>query len=186
MLIKNKPTGSAMITTIFLLMAILTISIIGLDIILSGLAARRAQGASARAYYAAEAGIERAVMAFKLDKVTSGQPLFNRCSSFTGGGYLKFCSDSNNGNNCDVIDPSVVTCDDAANPSNQHAYRLNNDPALPTYWVRATITGPGRYIELNSRGNYMDTSRELYVKFCLPDCENKATGADDGCGGTCK
>jgi hypothetical protein len=174
MKILKSHKGSAILTVIFLLLAILTVSVIGLDIILSGLAARRAQGSSARAYQAAEAGIERAIMAFKLDKVASGQPLFTGCSPFPEGGYLKFCGSAN----CAVIDDAVA-CE-----TDQQLYNLQADAAQPSYWVHAKITG--RDVELNSRGSYLTTSRELYVKFCLPDCFGKTTGATDGCGGTCK
>ncbi len=180
-MLSRQPTGSAILTTIFLMFGILSISLIGLDIIMGGMAARRAQGASARAYYAAESGIERALMAFKLDKDGA---LFGSCVA--NAGYLQFCNTAND--NCDIIntvntpvkvDPSIVSCD-----GNKHTYHLNLEAANPTYWVHAQITG--RIIELNSRGSYGNTSRELYVKFCLPNCPSGSTGLDDGCGGICK
>ena len=180
--IKNKTRGSAILMTIFLLFGILVISTIGLEIIMSGLTARRAQGASTKALFAAETGIERATMAFKTNK-----DLLTDCLALTdANGYLSFCSD--NGTTCEGTETvSCLALDDA----NKKIYYLKNINDLPAYWVKVTITKAEdeteyRMVNLNARGNYAGTSRELYVRFCLPDCDGKGAGESDGCGGDCK
>lgn len=174
-----KTKGSAILTTIFILFGILTVAMIGLEIIMSGLASQRAQGASAKAFWAAETGIERASMAFKLDKDKVSpvyQPLFASCSS--GSNYLKFCAAAS----CE--DVRETQCLSDVDQANKTIYYLNNDSAQPGYWVKVRTNG--RNVQLTSRGNYLTTSREIYVSFCLPDCYNKTAPAEDGCGGVCK
>jgi len=176
MFLKKQPRASAVLTTIFLLFGILVVSLIGLDVIMNGLAARRAQGASARALAAAESGLERALAAFKSDRATD--TLFADCSDPADGGYLRFCADSGGGDDCDIIDSPG--CD----ANNAHYYHLNRESVNPTYSVFARTDG--RDVILRSRGSYQDTNREVYLKFCLPDCRDKAAGDDDGCGGKCQ
>ena len=129
-----KPqTGSAILTTIFLLSGILVIAMIGLEIIMSGLTARRAQGASTKALFAAETGIERATMAFKLNKDPS---LLEACLGLTdASGYLSFCSDDEPG--CEGT--KNVSCLEI-DPANKKIYHLKNIDDLPAYWVKAKIT----------------------------------------------
>lgn len=180
---KNKKTrGSAILTTIFLLFGILTVAVIGLEIIMSGLLARRAQGASAQAFWAAETGIERGAMAFKSFNVK--EALFDSCrnagADTANGAYLKFC----NTPNCETINFGEVGCFNITNPANKTTYHLGGDITMPSYWVKVNITG--RDVALTSQGNFLTTGRQIYVKFCLPTCLNKVTDEDDGCGGKCK
>ena len=176
----NKKRGSAILTTIFLLFGILTIAVIGLEIIMSGLSARRAQGASARAFWAAETGIERGAMAFKSFNVN--EALYNNCvgagADTTNGAYLKFCNTAD----CETIDS--VSCLSTTDSANKTAYHLGADVTIPSYWVKVNISG--RDVALTSQGNFLTTGRQIYVKFCLPTCLGKTTDADDGCGGKCK
>lgn len=166
--------GSAILTTIFLLFGILTVALIGLEIIMSGLASRRAQGSSAKAFWAAETGIERATMAFK--SFNTNDALFVDCSN--GEYYLKFCDEADN--KCENIDSNVA----CVNFDDKPIYFLNNSETMPSYWVK--VKTDGRNVALTSQGSFLATSRQIYVKFCLPTCFGKATGDDDGCGGTCK
>lgn len=173
----SKKRGSAILTTIFLLFGILTVALIGLEIIMSGLASRRAQGASARAFWAAETGIERASLAFK--SFNANETLFNSC----GDGYLKFCNDITD------TDPATNYCEDITDGAvacvpDKTVYFLANSPEMPGYWVRVITTG--RNVELISQGSFLTTSRRIYVRFCLPTCHNKFENDPDGCGGTCK
>jgi hypothetical protein len=165
-----KTKGSAILTTIFILFGILAVAMIGLEIIMSGLASRRAQGSSARAFWAAETGIERAAMAFK--SFNLNDTLFTSCTD----GYLKFCDTADN--KCENITGSVACT------ASKQVYFLANSTEMPGYWVRVKTSG--RDVELISRGNFLTTSRQLNVKFCLPTCANKFTNDPDGCGGTCK
>jgi hypothetical protein len=184
-----RTKGSAILTTIFLLFGILTIALIGMEIIMSGLSSRQAQGASARAFWAAETGIERAAMTFK--SFNNNDSLFASCSG-TGGYYLKFCDDGDGNpatNNCEDISSGAAQCLPDSDPNNKQTYFLNNNSsAMPGYWVHVKIPNPGttRDIELTSRGSFMTTSREIYVKFCLPTCYLKSAGDPDGCGSFCK
>jgi len=180
MLMISKKRGSAILTTIFLLFGILTVALIGLEIIMSGLASRRAQGASARAFWAAETGIERASMAFK--SFNANETLFNSCAD----GYLKFCNDTDadpTTNYCEDITDGAVACS-----ADKTVYFLANSPEMPGYWVRVKTGGGagGRDVELTAQGGFLTTSRRIYVKFCLPTCHNKFENDPDGCGGTCK
>lgn len=171
-----RTKGSAILTTIFILFGILAVAMIGLEIIMSGLASRRAQGSSARAFWVAETGIERASMAFK--SFNLGDTLFASCTD----GYLKFCDDGDgdpNTNYCEGITDGIVTC-----VNDKKVYFLANSTEMPGYWVRVKTSG--RNVELISRGNFLTTSRQLNVKFCLPTCANKFAGDPDGCGGTCQ
>ena len=177
-----KTKGSAILTTIFLLFGILTIAVIGLEIIMSGLSARRAQGASARAFWAAETGIERGAMAFK--SFNASEALFNNCVSAgadtASGAYLKFCNTAD----CETINFGEVSCSNITNPANKTVYHLGGDLTMPSYWVKVNITG--RDVALTSQGNFLTTGRQIYAKFCLPTCFGKGTDVDDGCGGKCK
>ena len=161
---NHKVKGSAILTTIFLMFGILSISLIGLDIIMGGMASRRAQGASARAFYAAESGAERALSSFKM----RGEEILTACSNNS---YLNFETVENGG---------AISC-----PTTPETRYLENNNILPSYWAKIKSIN-GRVIELVTRGSYLTTNRELYLKFCLPSCQGKAAGADDGCGGACK
>lgn len=165
MTIFFKPKGSAILTTIFLMFAILSISAIGLDVILGGMAARRAQGASTRAYYAAEGGVERALSVFK---IRGEEILANPACS---GDYLN-------------LDKATSGLNDLCWPDEQKSQLLNLNN-LPSYTVKIQSIS-GRTVELLSRGSYQETNRELFIRFCLPSCQGKSTGDLDDCGGTCK
>lgn len=179
---KNKKLrGSAILTTVFLLFGILAVTLIGLEIIMSGLAARRAQGSSAKAFWAAEAGIERAAMAFKNDRASNN--LFANClengaDTSVDGAYLRFCSEAD----CENTDPSETRCSSTISPNNKAIYHLGGNLTMSSYWVKVKIDG--RNIALTSQGNFLSTSRQIYVKFCSPYCPTGAV--DDGCGGTCQ
>ncbi len=168
----TKQKGSAILTTIFLLFGIFVVAMIGIDIIMSGLAARRAQGASTKAFYAAESGAERALSMYKL----------------YGTSTLGILADSNcnigSAISLNLIASSTPFCpgDDLNNYS---LSGLLAGETEPKYWVKTTNASGAQIVSLNGRGNHSNTSRELYLNFCLPDCTGRLSGADDGCGGVC-
>jgi len=166
-MIKNKrPQGSAILTTMFLMFGILTISMIGLDIIMGGMAARRAQGSSARAFYSAESGAERALSAFKL----RGDDIL--ANADCNGSYFDIDSAESGG---------PIVCQ-----TTPEIYWLLNNNALPSYWVKIENIN-ARTVELIARGSFMQTNRDLYIRFCLPSCAPPKTSGDaDDCGGMCK
>ena len=163
-MIFYKAKGSAILTTIFLMFGILTISLIGLDVIMGGMASRRTQGSSARAFFAAESATERALSAFKM---RGRDILVADCANK----YLDYISAENGG---------AISCVDSA----PKYYLLDND-IQPAYWTKIKSID-GQVVQLVSRGSYLGTNREIYVKFCLPSCSGKLAGDDDGCGGICK
>ena len=165
----TKQKGSAILTTIFLLFGIFVVAMIGIDIIMSGLAARRAQGASTKAFYAAEAGTEKALSMYKL----------------YGAAIL---ADSN----CSTASPISLNLVSITSPfcpgddlNNYSLSGLLAGETEPKYWVKTTNASGAQIVSLNGRGNHSNTSRELYLNFCLPDCTGRLSGADDGCGGVC-
>jgi|GEM_PF-1008794 len=175
----THPRASAILTTIFLLFGIFVVSMIGIEIIMNGLAARRAQGASSKAFYAAESGAERAMSMFNLYGVIR----------FGGGDIFTDGSCNNNVahklNYVAVASPFCLSVGDAS--SSDLSGIASTDPQ-PKYWAKFTnnFSDPNnaRIIRLNARGNFANTSRELFLKFCVPDCAARVCG-DDGCGGRC-
>lgn len=168
----NK-NGSALLTTVFVLFGILAISMIGIEIVLTGLLARRAQGSSVKAFYAAEAGIERSIAMFKEQYEAGTDTLYN-CAKFGAYRYIDF---------------DATGCS-----SNEQYFDINNNSVsrdagnLPKYSVRLLLdntVGKERVMHIYGRGRYGSTVRELHVSFCLPTCAGADSGDGDGCGGTC-
>ncbi len=174
----NLKPASAILTAIFLLFGIFVVSMIGIQIVMNGLVARRAQGASSKAFYAAESGVEKALSLYNLYGV---QKYLNKdimidsnCSSYpkidftmSGG---KFCAEDTTENNHTFYMSGIGDSSDIQ----------------AVYWVKQQrdIINP-RYVSLNARGKFTNTTRELYVSFCLPECEGVPPGGNDGCGRAC-
>ena len=164
----SQPRASAILTSVFLLFGIFVVAMIGIDIIMNGLMARRAQGASSKAFYAAESGAEQALNLYKL----------------YGDNIL-------DDGNCHLAIPvtlsllTKVTPFCPGDPANYSLTGLLAGETQPKYWVKATNYPGSQIIALNARGNQANTSRELYLNFCLPDCAGKSSGDDDGCAGLC-
>lgn len=164
----SYPRGSAILTSVFLLFGIFVVAMIGIDIIMSGLTARRAQGASSKAFYAAEAGAEQALNLYKLY-----------------GSNILADGNCRTGLPVTLSLLSQVTPFCPGDPANYSLDGLSPLEAQPKYWVRTTNAAGAQVVSLNARGNHANTSRELYLNFCLPDCSGKMSGDDDGCGGLC-
>ena len=166
--LKDK-RGSAIMTTMFLLTAMVVISIIAIEMISSGIARRRTEGSSAKAFYAAESGVEQAMLLFKQEIFSSTRPVFTSCAKFATGAYLDF-----NTKKC-----IGATAEDAAAAKKN----LEGNTGLPTYVVHIKIDGQD--VAMDSRGSSGGTNRQLSVKFCMPTCVGVPTGGADGCGGLC-
>ncbi|MFH0840495.1 MAG: hypothetical protein V1865_00710 [bacterium] len=168
--IKNNQ-GSAITTAIFLLVGITAIAFIGIEIVTSGLEAYRAQGSSSKAYYAAETGIERALMIFNVDP----EQMFNECAD---NDYLVFSDSTQASSECiDYFDEDDVK------------YNVGNDVENAEYWVKIAFekspydSRDGRQVVLTAIGHYLDTNRSIETRFCIPSCEGGVE--TDGCGGDC-
>lgn len=188
------PEGSAVLTTLFILFGVLAASMIGIEVMLSGFSAYFNQGASSIAYYAAESGVERALMLYKKDSNFFHNSVHN-CQndyylSFNGSNYTSFDIDVNN-----AVCTSVANLATYTFTANRGVdYRSSN---LPKYLVRVTFgeyqgadnaptwNGTGRVVKLNSLGEYLNTAREIEVVFCVPDCALASPGDPDSCGGLC-
>ena len=167
---NNK--GSAIATTIFLLFGLTALAFAGIEIATSGLEAYRAQGSSAKAYYAAETGIERALMIFKLKP----ESLFNKCVDDQ---YIQFDKNSLETSVCTgFIDDNNVKCN------------VGNDVENAEYWVKIKFENSPydsnhkkRQVVLTAVGHYLNTNRSIETRFCIPTCADGL--ASDGCGGVC-
>jgi len=159
--------SSAILTTIFLLFGITAVAMIGIEIIMNGLNARRVQGASIKAFYAAESGAERALSLLRVN----APGFLNDCRS-NANYYINFSAN-----------PSLCQ----ATRNNEYLDSINTVPTKPQYWVRQSVSGQNISLKANGafdiRGAFERVSRQLNISFCLPDCS--AGPGSDGCGGTC-
>lgn len=154
--------GSALLTTLFILFGILAVTMVAIQMIASGIARRRVEGASARAFYAAESGAEQVIGVFKNVGIAATACRDNAAPFESL--YFDFAN-----NQCSATLKSAY---------------LDNNNAFPAYQVKVSVTTTQDII-LNARGSFGGTNRELLIKFCLPDCLGKNTGDSDGCNGTC-
>lgn len=186
----NNNQGSAVMTTLFILFGILAVALIGVEVMVSGFSAYLHQGASTNAYYAAETGIEQALMLYKLDE----RFFHDNCPNNY---YLRF-----NGAfmTQDVKNVGNASCNSSYSESlNKYSLSTVSDidykSEAPYYYVKVsfgeyvagvpTPTGSGPIVYINSRGTYMGTSREIQVMFCIPLCNSGMSGEADSCGGIC-
>jgi hypothetical protein len=164
----SYPRASAILTSVFLLFGIFVVAMIGIEIVMGGLTARRAQGASSKAFYAAESGVEQALNLYKL----YGSNILNDSYCHLGTPVT-----------LSLLSASTPFC--PGDPANYNLTGILPLESQPKYWVKATNYSGAQVVSLNARGNHANTSRELYLNFCLPDCSSKLSGDDDGCGGLC-
>lgn len=163
-----------MLTTIFMLSAMVVISLIAIDMITSGIVRRRAEGASSKAYYAAEAGSEMAMLLLKKGIYsTADNKMYDNCAKTDPGAYVDF-------------NAATPTCTDARTWKN-----IEDNTGLASYSVKITKANDdptNRELILNSRGSFGGTNREVQINFCIPSCLGYSTGSNlpDGCGGICQ
>ncbi|NCN25116.1 hypothetical protein COT94_00595 [Candidatus Falkowbacteria bacterium CG10_big_fil_rev_8_21_14_0_10_37_14] len=167
--------GSALLTTLFLLFGMMAMAMIATDIITSGLQRQRAEGASLKAFYAAEAGVEWSALQFKLyGHGNSDKDLFTCRIPDT-----KYFLIPN-------LPPECKDANPAAGNEAASIVKLFGNDNLPKYSVKFFFPTSGvmtNQVTLNSRGSFQGTNRELEVFFCVPYC---GTGdIADGCGRYC-
>lgn len=196
-MIKDKK-GSALITVMFLLSAMLVVSLVAMEIINSGIKRRRSEGASAKAFYAAESGLELALEMFRYD---AGIPLdntsiYDKCISQS---YLYVKVEAyRNRHDWSAINTCTNSSEDCVCMVNSNigygTYYLNGDSSLPKFSAFVTTstdpnpiyaTSTPRELTVHSNASYLGTAREVAVSFCLPSCYLKSAGDNDGCGGAC-
>lgn len=148
-------------TAIMLLFGMVVIAFFGTDIIMNGIVRRRAEGSSIKAFYAAEGASEKVFLALKVDKNNT----VANCKAANITPPYNF--DFNNN-----------ACDTAA-----HVEQMEGNNALPTYYSTVNFLNPND-VEVVSHGSLGGTTRQLYVKFCLPSCAVDFCGSD-GCQGVC-
>lgn len=195
--ITKDKKGSALITVMFLLSAMLVVSLVAMEIIDSGIKRRRSEGASAKAFYAAESGLELALEMFRHDAgiTLDNTSIYDRCISrsfryinveaFRNNHSWSAINVCSNDSNCICI---------GNNTFNYGTYYLNSDSSLPKFYAFVTTstdpnpvyaTSTPRELTVHSNASYLGTTREVAVSFCLPSCYLKSTGDNDGCGGVC-
>lgn len=193
---KDKK-GSALITVMFLLSAMLVVSLIAMEIISSGIKRRRSEGASAKAFYAAESGLELALEIFRHDATIplDSTSIYDKClrqsfryvnvEAFRGNHSWSAINVCSNESNCICIGSDNL---------NYGTYYLNGDSSLPKFFAYVTTstdpnpiypTSTPRELTVHSNASYLGTAREVAVSFCLPSCYLKSAGDNDGCGGEC-
>jgi len=172
---KKYNHGTATLSTLLILFGILAIALIGIEIMLSGFRAYMHQGASNIAYYAAESGIERTLIAYKNElKFFHDPPIPNNCNSATCPNFN--CKINFSSMFCTTIGDHPIELEEKLGD-----VEFKADP--PKYEVKVKVDG--RDVELRSLGSYLNTNREILVRFCVPDCDGKLPGDPDGCEGVC-
>ncbi|MFH0951236.1 MAG: hypothetical protein V1765_02060 [bacterium] len=181
---KNQ-IGSAILTTIFLLVGMIALGFVGIEIMLSGFSSYMTQEASTQAYYAAEAGVERALTLHKYYAEQNNNASFYHDKDCGNGRYVSFGSEIIT-STCGAVGNTSTT--KAILPAIDNLITFKRQP--PSYEVRISFSDssdpadqPGRIIHINSRGRYLNTAREIQVTFCSPLCDGSTT--KDGCGGYC-
>ena len=187
-----------MLIAVLMLFGISAVALVAISIINSGLAQRRAEGASGKAFYAAESGIEQALLVLKNYQQGRVPQLMTivSCADNIGDKYLDFKIDANDTHNFSTLsnanctqDQVIVSLDDS-NQSPKPTYWVKVKTADANSFVSATVpncSNYDRHITLNARGAYLGASRELEVTVCLPQCltDNVNSGTCDGCGNAC-
>ncbi|MFH1413175.1 MAG: hypothetical protein ABIG10_04110 [bacterium] len=197
---KKNNYGTATLSTLLILFGILAIALIGIEVMLSGFRAYMHQGASSIAYYAAEAGIERALMLYKIEEYdffpTSGKSCDGRYIYFgDDDSKINFvtaeCRNFNTTTTYDLPDGNGV--DYKSNPPKYFVKvelkEYNPDSLNPNSGNPTVDNANGHIITLNSQAAYLNTNREIEVTFCMPDCvipEDIGGVYYDWCGGTCQ
>jgi len=147
----KENNGSALLLTLLILTSILVVALGAAGLIVPGIKMSRTQEQSTKAFFAAEAGAERALWEVR----KNGFPL-----------------------------PGIDTVDVFPGTGN-----LDNDSI---YQIDYSAVSP--VVTFTSTGQYQQTRRSVAVDFevlgeysggCIPDCEGKLCGADDGCDGGC-
>jgi len=184
---KNQ-TGSAILTTIFLLVGMIALGFVGIEIMLSGFSSYMTQEASTQAYYAAEAGVERALTLHKYYAEQNNNTSFYHNTGNGVGCDGKFVSFGSEILTSTCVASGGGTMTKATLPATTNLITFKRQP--PSYEVRISFSDSSdtadqndRIIHINSRGQYLNTAREIQVTFCAPLCNGTTT--KDGCGGYC-
>ena len=164
--------GSAIMTAIMLLFGMVAVAFFGTDIIMGALARRRVEGASLKAYYAAEGASEKVFLALKMNK----------------NNLLKVCKSSFTAADFDFAASPPVCRAIPLSQLDQLKTLMENDALLPSYYSHLAFPAKANPndVQVDSRGLFGSTARQLTVTFCLPDCRSKNRDDDDGCGGLCQ
>ena len=138
-IIKNQ-NGTAILITFLIMSSVLVVALGAANLIMPGILMSRTQGYSTKAYYASEAGAERALWLIRKGQVGddydfSDCPLSGECLDFSASPV-----------DCDVCNNTIV------NLSNGASYNVNYASSTPV-----TI--------LTSSGVFQETDRSVEVRF---------------------
>jgi hypothetical protein len=162
---KNKKGGTMLMLTILILSSILTISLVSADVVINSLKASRIQNYSTKAFFAAEAGAERALFEIRKERILD---TINCVDT------ERFCFDA-------ISNGEINECTAAGScPNEEKQVLVGNGAEYQIDYYKS-----GQLTTLVSSGVYGDTKRVVEVSYCTPDCTAKNCGDTDGCDGTC-
>ena len=162
---QNQKGATSVLIVTFILSIILLVSLSAATIMLAEIKMSRQLTDSIPAFYAADSGAERCL--YQARCADLGPLATDECKDEVGNSLNQFCAKKTNGD-------QITSATESLTFVNSSAYVAQRD-LEERVW---------------SSGNYKGTERSVEIEWddlppCVPQCDGKACGSDDECGGVC-
>lgn len=161
---QNQKGATSVLIVTFILSIILLVSLSAATIMTSEIKMSRQLADSIPAFYAADSGAERCLFQARCveDDIPSAE-----CEAQTGPSLNQFCAKKTNGDQISSLTEAIAL-------ANSPVYTAQRDQE-ERIWASGNFRGTKRSVEIEWND----------LPPCVPQCDGKACGADDECGGVC-